>query len=74
MDVSVIEWNYIIVLIIIIEYMFVLKYFYFYKVVDLSCFRMGGICWYNWIFCSRREIRLSVFCRGVCYDNGVYYV
>lgn len=50
------------------------KYFHFHNVADLSCSRMGGTCRYNWTSCSRRATRLSVFCRGACYDNGVYHV
>lgn len=73
-DVSAIEWNYIIALTIIIEYMLASKYFHFHNVADLSCSRMGGTCRYNWTSCSRRETRLSVFCRGACHDNGVYHV
>lgn len=46
-DVSAIEWNYIIALTIIIEYMLASKYFHFHKVTDLSCSRMGGTCRYK---------------------------
>lgn len=59
-DVSAIEWNYIIALTIIIKYMLASKYFHFHT---------GR---YNWNSCSRRKTRLSVFCGGACYDNGVY--
>lgn len=73
-DISAIEWNYNIAWTIIIEYMLASKYFHFHKVTDLSCSRMGGTFRYNWTSCSRRETRLSVFCRGACHDNGVYHV
>lgn len=73
-DVSAIEWNYIIALTIIIKYMLASKYFHFHKVADLSCSRMGGNGRYNWNSCSRRKTRLSVFCGGACHNNGVYHV
>lgn len=71
-DVSAIEWNYIIALTIIIEYMLASKYFHFHNVADLSCSRMGGTCRYNWTSCSRRETRLSVYFVGEPVTTMVY--